>query len=240
MPKNEEFARKLMEGWETAKEERARRRAENREKWSKRRDWSDDNQHTLEADVPVEPNGEAGGSRSLSKLRAIMANPNVALHRRLDAAEIILVYELGPGAAIGADPEQVAAGSYQFLNIVADDPQTPEALRFRALRSIAAVENARASITNTAANDSVKRHLWLSLLNATRSARLRREGQWPPPDDSWAFKEADVELPASWRGQPWPPAAFASLLDGDGDASAFKAELAAMAERLSATKPRKP
>jgi hypothetical protein len=233
----EEFRRKTMEGWEKAKADKLKRRAENREKWAKRREWSDDNQHTVEAEVSIEPNGE--GSASLQQLRALMANPSVPLYRRLDCAEVILSYELGPAAAVGADPDMIAAGSYRFLKEIAATQAVPEALRFRALKSIVAVENARASITNTAANDSVKRHLWLALLNATRSARLRREGHWPPPDDSWALTIDDVELPQSWRGQPWPPVSFAAALE-EGDTSALKAELTAMAERSSATKPQKP
>jgi hypothetical protein len=226
MPMTPEVRQKWTEAWREAQKAKDERRRLNREKWAKRRDWSDDNEHKLEADVAIEPNGE--GSDSLRAMRKIMADTNAQLYRRLDAAECVLTYELGPAAAVGADPATIAAASYRFLKTVAEDASVPEGLRFRALRSVLSVENVRASITNTAANDAVKRQLWLGMLNATRSARLRRSGQWPPPDDSWAFKEADVELPRSWIGQTWPPTEFAALLDTD--ASDLKAELAAMAE----------
>src|SRR6516162_11558400 len=107
MAMSEEFKRALAEGWEKAKEEKAKRRAENRERWQTRRDWSDDNKHKIAVEVE-DPSGKEGVSTSLQRLRSIMADPNVALHRRLDAAEVILTFELGPGAGVGIDPDQIA------------------------------------------------------------------------------------------------------------------------------------
>jgi hypothetical protein len=84
------------------------------------------------------------------KMRAIMADPNARLYRRLDAAEVVLSYECGVGAGVGVDPETIAAASFKFLRAAADDVSTPEALKFRALKSIVAVENARAQAKSSA------------------------------------------------------------------------------------------
>jgi hypothetical protein len=134
MPMTPEVRQKWTEAWREAQKAKDERRKENREKWAKRRDWSDDNEHKIA--VAIEANG-AGGSRSLAALRTIMADPDTPLHRRLGAAEVVLAFELGPGAAVGADVDKIAAGSYQFLNAVIDTPGTPEALRFRCLKMIA-------------------------------------------------------------------------------------------------------
>jgi hypothetical protein len=259
MAMSEEFRRAMADGWEEAKKAKAERRAENRRKWSERRDWSDDNQHKIEAEVPIEPTSEAGGSRSLSKLRSLMANPSVALHRRLDAAEIILVYELGPGAAVGADPEQVAAASYRFLNVVVDDPQTPEALRFRALRSIAAVENARAAQKSNAVTNADKHALLVALVNAERSRAIRAADCWSKAKetDVWALRSSDdFPWPEGWPGDwEWPATSFAAELEQASDVTAFREKLRSirarnrddnwerflgMADGPSATKPQKP
>jgi hypothetical protein len=174
---SDELRQKTMEGWQQAKADKLERRRQNREKWAQRRDWSDDNQQTLDTgNIPQDTNGNT--SASLQQLRDIMTNSGVPLFRRLDAAEVLLTYELGPAAAVGADPEQIASVSYRFLKSVVDNNSTPEALRFRALKSIVAVENARASVKSTAAEYQAKRELLCRLIVAERQSALRTAGRW--------------------------------------------------------------
>jgi hypothetical protein len=223
MAMNEEFRRAMAQGWEEAKKAKAKRRKANQEKWAQRRDWSDDNQHKV--DVAIEANG-AGGSRSLAALRTIMADPDTPLHRRLDAAEVVLAYELGPGAAVGADVEQIAAGSYVFLNTVIDTPGTPEALRFRCLKMVASVENARAASKNTIAQDAAKRILVRNLVNAERTRAIRASGNWPEAvkTTAWALTSVDTfEWPTGWPGDwSWPLASFSVLLEQAFDVTTFR------------------
>jgi len=225
----EEFRRKTMEGWEKAKADKLERRRQNREKWAKRRDWSDDNEHKIA--VAIEANG-AGGSRSLAALRTIMTDPDTPLHRRLDAAEVVLAFELGPGAAVGADIDQIAAGSYQFLNAVIDTAGTPEALRFRCLKMIASVENARAASKNTVAEHAAKRELLLKLVNSERVRTFRAAGVWSEAvkTDAWALKNGDdFPWPADWPGDwPWPPASFSTALEKVFGVTAFREQLRAV------------
>jgi hypothetical protein len=100
MPKTPEVRQKWTEPWAESRKQKDQRRKENREKWAKRRDWDADNEHKLDADVEGIPNEVNGGSGSLAKMRAIMLDPAVALYRRLEAAEVVLSYELGPGAGV--------------------------------------------------------------------------------------------------------------------------------------------
>jgi hypothetical protein len=225
----EEHRRIWTEAWTEARQRKDQRRAENRERWAKRRDWSDDNEHKVA--VAIEANG-AGGSRSLAALRAIMADPDTPLHRRLDAAEVVLAFELGPGAAVGADIDQIAAGSYQFLNAVIDTAGTPEALRFRCLKMIASVENARAASKNTVAEHAAKRALLLKLVNSERVRTFRAAGVWSEAvrTDAWALKTSDdFPWPAGWPGDwPWPPASFSTALENVFGVTAFKEQLRAV------------
>jgi hypothetical protein len=146
----EEFRRKTMEGWEAAKKARAEHRRRNQEAWAAS-PLNAQNQRkqafSAAPEIQSDARGETdSGLASLAKLRSIMGSSSIPLHRRIDAAELLVQFEVAPGAVVNVDPDEVAASSYQFLRTVADSPEAPEPLRFRALRSVAIVENARASI----------------------------------------------------------------------------------------------
>src|SRR6516162_2146449 len=96
MPMTPEVREKWTEAWHEARRKKDERRAENRAKWAGRRDWSDDNAHKLELGTGLDEGTHPDGSESLRKLRAIMANTNIQLHRRLDAAEILVSFEIAP------------------------------------------------------------------------------------------------------------------------------------------------
>jgi hypothetical protein len=229
MPMTPEVRQKWTEAWAEARKAKDERRKANREKWAKRRDWSDDNEH--KADVAIEANG-AGGSRSLAALRTIMADPDTQLHRRLDAAEVVLTFELGPGAAVGADVDQIAAASYLFLNAIIDTPGVPEALRFRALKMIASVENARAASKNTVAEHAAKRQLLVALINAERVRAFRAAGMWSEAvkADQWALRLGDdFAWPEGWPGSwQWPPATFVGALQDPQNVTEFTRQLLAI------------
>jgi hypothetical protein len=223
------FRRVLEEGWANARQAKDQRRAENRRKWSERRDWSDDNQLKVETAIPADAvDDDAMTSASLKRLRRTMLDNRMPLRRRLDCAEVVLSYELGPGAAAGADPDTIAAVSYQFLKLVADDPQAPEALSFRALRLVAQVENARAQVRNTSEQLYEKRALLVGLANAERRRHLRSIGKWPPPKDvHWLDVSDAIALPSSWVAMQWPLTSISACYRR-GDVEAFRAQLQAI------------
>ena len=238
---SDEYRRVLDDAWQTARAEKLERRRQNREAWASSPNNSH-NRHKNDAIVSsleLEENTAAGGSESLRKLRAIMADTNPQLYRRLDAAEVVLSYELGPAAAVGADPSEIAAGSYHFLKAVADAPETPEALKFRALKSIVTVENARVQVKNTAVEYSAKRELVVKLCNAERGRALRAAGVWRgviARGDPWSLETTDEfdwpnpQWPGDWT---WPPHNnWSAMLEAaGGDAArneAFRAQLRAI------------
>ena len=146
-----------------------------------------------------------------------MLNDEITLYRRLNAAEVILQFELGPGAAVGVNPDTIAAGSYKFLRTLVDLPDTPEALRFRALKLIAGIENARASAKASDLSHTAKHSLLLALANAQKSRQLRASGQWENiirAGQDWALKDSDqLNWPSGWPGTwKWPPDSFANEL----------------------------
>lgn len=220
MAMNEEFRRAMADGWAKAKEAKAQRRAENRERWasspanSHNRHKSDAIAPDLEVEAGAEPfdKRSGGGSRALAALRQIMADPTVQLYRRVESAETILSYELGPAAlADGGDPDKIGASSYKFLRAAAENALTPEALKFRCLKAIVAVENARASVKNSAGQDFAKAKLALDIVNAEKCRQLRLDGEWSATVKSgtdWAVKPEDI-APATWS---WPPTGLAKLL----------------------------
>ena len=234
---SEEFRRKTMEGWEKAKEARAQRRKENREKWAKRRDWDSDNDHKLDTEVEDIPSEASKGSGSLAKMRAIMLDNSVALYRRLEAAEVVLSYELGPGAGVGIDPDEIAAVSFKFLRTVVDSTSTPEALRFRALKAIISVENARAQAKSTAITNTEKREVLLNLVNSERVSELRDAGVWSEvakTDQQWALKwEDSFDWPdKDWPGQwAWPVSTMVLSLEQLSDIVLFRQALRSVRAR---------
>jgi hypothetical protein len=222
--------------WAEAKKAKEDRRRQNREGWAVS-PHNSHNRHKQDAVVLGlsldEEAAAGGGSASLRKMRAIMADTNAQLYRRLDAAEIVLSYELSPGAAVGADPNTIAAASYHFLKAVADDPQVPEALKFRALKSIVAIENQRVQVKNSAAEYDTKKRLSIALCNAERGRALRAAGVWRQVierNEPW-FLEAgdDLAAPPGWfdGGWHWPTSSFAAQLEhADPERiAAFKQEL---------------
>lgn len=219
MGKSAEFHQKMVEGWATAREAKDRRRAENRAKWStSRKDWADE--RSLKAEIPVDDEalGDDRGSPALAQLRIILADIDQPLYRRVEVGEIILGYELGPGAAAGADPETVVSPAYQFFQRLIADAATPENLRLRALRQVVAVEAHRASLRNTSEQLYEKHALLAGLANAERKLAMVAAHAWPPePDLRWALDVGDVTLPSSWLAANWPPQAISGMYRGVSD-----------------------
>ena len=141
--------------------------------------------------IPIELPPTTAETGSLGALRAIMADQSAPLHRRLDAAEVVLTYELAPASLISVPTDQVAAASFLFMRAVADNPAAPDALRFRALKNIVAIENARASRTDP--DTAVEARLRLiSTINSHRRMALAQHNAWPPPAGvRWALAAAD-------------------------------------------------
>jgi hypothetical protein len=222
MPMTPEVHQKWTEAWQQAKAEKLKRREQNREEWrTSPKNAMNVRGEMLEAlAVPGEPHDdESNGSSSLDQLRRIMGDPSIVLHRRIDAAEVLVPFEIAPGAATNVDPDQVAAKSFQFLRAVIDAKETPEALRFRALKCVAGIENARVQLKNSNVTNAVKKELLVKLVNAERNRRLRQTGRWPEivaSDMQWFVTTSDdLEAPAGWYNDSWvwPVAGFAAQLE---------------------------
>jgi hypothetical protein len=114
-------------------EARERLRRENMRRWATSPDNANNQKSaTLAAVAEVPPEEPIPPIASLEALRALMVNAELPLHRRIDAAEVVLSYELGAASLAGADPDvPIAAASFKFLQAVASNPEVPEALRFR-------------------------------------------------------------------------------------------------------------
>ena len=162
------------------KEAREARRAANQEEW--RRNHINSNQqteHILSAVIADDEIEGIGDTTPLDKLRDIMLDPRAQLYRRLDAAELVLAYELAPGALVNVPPSEVAAISFRFLRGVAEAAETPERLRFRALKSMLAIQHKRAAASSTA-GQAEKQKLQRRLGEAAPA--MAADTQWPPSD----------------------------------------------------------
>lgn len=227
-----------------AREAKAAKRQANKDAWithpaNANAAWIE-RQIELKATVPlpIEPI-ETADNGALGRLRAIMADQEQPLYRRIEAAETVLQYELAPASlASGPSTGEVAAGSLRFLRAAIDLPDTPDALRFRALRCVAAIENARAARVD-GDTLAVKRELLLALVNAERRRSLIECGSWPPSAAGWSLSLADaVEWPEGWPGSwQWPPGDFGERLDAaklrppaerQADREAFRSKLRAV------------
>jgi hypothetical protein len=163
-------------------------------------------EHNAKLDVQAEITSVLKGQPSLTKLRHIMASPDMPLHRRIEAAETIIGYELGPGAAAGIEPHELASDSYQFLRTVTETTDVPESLMFRALKAIASVENARAAIRDAGDTLTTKRQCLIDLVNAERRRWLAQHGRWPAGREPWFLDPTDTfNWPPGWPGMwMWP------------------------------------
>jgi hypothetical protein len=221
-----EVREKWTEAWQEAKADKLARREANRNGWAN----SPKNAMAargIAAEIPADVEDDTA-SPSLSELRRIMADTSAPLHRRLDASEVILQFELPQGAAVGADVEQIGASSYKFLRAASTDPGTPDALKFKALRLLAGIENARASTRSSAAELFAKREILIGLVNSERRRALVASGMWPPPGgvEHWYLDMSDtIAWPPGWPGLcQWPPASIAHNYKS-GDPTAFRAQL---------------
>jgi hypothetical protein len=174
---------------------REERRKDNRERWYNSPHNTNANWKARyeKEDQPLpEIAVEAKGSGSLAKLRAVMADPDSPIYRRLDAADVIIDFELAPGAAANVPPEQLASSAFQFYRLTEANPQTPEALKFRALKAIARIENSRKQAAQSPEAHFANREFIRRLINAERSRALREAGIW----------ERVVESGAHWSLGP--------------------------------------
>lgn len=152
----------------------------------------------LDVEVEDDPVGEAVNNRSLSKLRRIMGDASHPVHQRCEAASIILAYELSPASLVNVPPDQVAAASYNFLTAVADNPETPDGLRLKCLKDLAAIESARAAKPSSPEQTAASRELHVALINGARRMALIKVGCWPPPAGTqWWLSASDTfDMPA--------------------------------------------
>jgi hypothetical protein len=165
-----------------AKAARRKQREEKREAWRFARENANSEMlECREAVISVAINSpvDLDDSSPLEKLRAIMLDSTQLLYRRLDAAELVLAYELAPGALVDVPPSDVAAISFRFLRGVAEATETPERLRFRALKSMLAIQHKRAAAASTTGQVE-KQKLRRRLGEA--APEMSVDAQWPPSD----------------------------------------------------------
>jgi hypothetical protein len=178
---------------EERREAKAKRREENRRRWEaspKNINHQLAEARLAEAEIPAElpPDDDL---RALSKLRKIQNDPRQPLYRRADAAMSCIMYEVGPGQASGAASELISSQSYLFLKSIAAAEATPEPVRMRALRSLAAAENLRARAADPG-EAAARRETIIQLINGARREALRQV--WPhvcATDAPWSVSVAD-------------------------------------------------
>jgi hypothetical protein len=191
--------------WTEAKKAKAERREANRAAWqASKKNAINQREATLDAiapEVAIEPIADAvQANGSLARMRAIMADPDAPLYRRIDAAEVILAYELGPGAAVGIDPDQIAAPAYRFLKAVVEASETPEALQFKALKLIVGIENSRKAAVQSSDQYAANKELLRRMVNGLRHMENVTDGaehELLPPG-------ADFDLPEGWANRQTP------------------------------------
>lgn len=185
---------------------RAARKQANREAWAA----DPRNANAQRAEVraaaialEAEAAAETGDNRALSKLRRIMADINRPVHQRCEAASAVLLYELSPSSLANVPAgEPVAAASYRFLQAVADDPETPEPLRLKVLRDIAAIENARAARPPDPEKAEETRRLVIAMINGHRRMMLHKKGLSPSRTE-WVIRADDVfDMPLDAPASP--------------------------------------
>jgi hypothetical protein len=226
------------EHWKAARSAKEERRRQNRERWRNSAANAMNQRVAIAPEIAADPVEDAAETGSLAKLRALMADSNQPLHRRIDAAEVLVQFEVAPGAASNVDPNEVAAQSFQFLRAVVDAAGTPEALRFRALKCVASIENARAQITKGNVTNIAKRELLVHLVNSERNRLLRKNGRWDAvvaSNEQWFVAAADDldPLPADWFSDrwQWPTGVFTDQLGRGCDVTAFKQALISVRAR---------
>jgi len=222
-----------------AREAKAAKRQANKEAWithpaNANAAWIE-RQIELKATLPlpIDPI-ETAGNGALGRLRAIMADQEQPLYRRVEAAETVLKYELAPAAlASGPSTGEVAAGSLRFLRAVVELPDTPDPIRLRALCCVAAIENARAARVD-GDQTAAKHETWIAMVNAERRRSMIEAGAWPPSDAGWCLTSADILNREPEGSGPWPPGDIGGLLEKaklrskakrEADREAFRAKL---------------
>jgi hypothetical protein len=178
------------------KKTRAEKRAENQARWIA----EPDNVHgqlarvreTIKANPPKITSLE---DLSINTLRSMMRDDDEPIGRRVEAAEVVLGYELPPAALANATVEPISSEAYTFLKYIAHMHEAPSALKFRALKALSAIESAKPrKVDPQAVEDQRRREI--RLINAARRADLQARGMWPSPVRGWFIRPDDaVDLP---------------------------------------------
>jgi hypothetical protein len=128
---------------------------------------------------------------SIDALRDMMRNDDEDLPRRVEAAEVVLGYELPPAALVNATVEPASSEAYIFLKYLAHMQEAPSALKFRVLKALSAVESAKPrKVDPQAVEDQRRREI--RLINAARRAELQSRGLWPSPVRGWFVGPDDM------------------------------------------------
>jgi hypothetical protein len=200
---------------------KAAHREDNRQRWAD----SPENaavRHAEEKAALVEEIAQPAPAdvRSVDQLTAIYRSDAVAIGRRVDAAAIVMSFQV-PAAGL-ATGGPVLSDAYDFLKRVSITSAAPEAVRFAALKSLSTVESAR---PRAADPDASAEHLAMmrQWVNSTRRLALIEAGAWEQVQRDgidWRLRSSDVfslpVWPAASSRQP-ATASYGAVLD------AFKA-----------------
>ena len=144
-------------------------------------------------------NDAPGPTSALEQLRKIVLSA-APLSAKLTAAEAIATFENAPGSVNPDDADSDLGVAYQFCRQLSETPGIPEAVRIRALKMRLICESKKA-LPVQAAVARARRETLRKLVNAERSAALRKAGVWQrvvASGEQWGLlvdDEFDAELP---------------------------------------------
>lgn len=173
------------------KKTRAEKREENKARWLSYPDNIHGELARASETIKIKPPQITGiEDLSINVLRRMMRDDDEPIGRRVEAAEIVLGYELPPAALASATVEPVSSEAYIFLKYIAHMTEAPSALKFRALKALSAIESAKPRKIDPQEADN-RRRWQIALVNAARRVELQARGAWPT-DNSWFIGPGDV------------------------------------------------
>jgi hypothetical protein len=174
------------------KKTRAEKRAENQARWIAEPDNAHGQLARAKEIIKAKPPKITGiEDLSINTLRGMMRDDDEPIGRRVEAAEVVLGYELPPAALANATVEPISSEAYTFLKYIAHMQEAPSALKFRALKALSAIESTKPrKIDPQAVQDQRRREI--RLINAARRAELQSRGLWPSPIRGWFIGPADT------------------------------------------------
>jgi hypothetical protein len=129
----------------------------------------------------------------LNEARVIFSNPEVPLHRRIEAAALVLRHNA---------TSDLIADATTFLQAVAQNDGIFEGHRLDAIEALAKRQVPKAGTPGPGQDEGDRRRAWQQHAAAERRAALMKAGEWPAPkgwaddiySEDWIAPEGDPPL----------------------------------------------